>query len=140
MKVTLHYRKGYKGQVDKTLEIQTPLRPAKDIETEYLLLVTTGLLTISKGYAYDFASGPTIDYPEWIRAAALPHDALCQLFREGYLDADDRRTTDKWFRRILKANGMNPIRREVWYRGVRLEAGTEAGPKETHMIDLEIPE
>ena len=140
MKVTLHYQQGYKGQVKRTLKIQTPIRPIKDIVTDFLMLTMEGTLTIMKGYAYDFASGPTLDWPKWIKAAALPHDALCQFHREGYLNDEQRREADDWFRRILAANGMNLIRREIWYRGVRIGSGKKEGPKPVYHVDLEVPE
>lgn len=140
MKITLHYQDGYKGQVKRTLRIQTPIRPNKDIKTDFIEMTMGGILTIIKGYAYDFASGPTLDWPEWIKAAALPHDCICQLHREGYLNDEQRREGDEWFKRILKANGMFLPRREIWYRGVRIGSGMKEGPKPIHHVDLEVPE
>jgi hypothetical protein len=139
--ITLRYRKGYKGQVvEVTPKILTPIRPKANIVTEFIQLTVDGLLTIESAYAYDFASGPTIDYPEFIRAAALLHDALCQLHAEGYLDDSQRKQADEWFKDILMTNSKWLwLRWKYWYRGVRIGSKDGSSIRPTHTVTLKLP-
>jgi len=77
----IFYRKGYKYQLHVDYQILIPIH-GFSINTLYLELTQAGLLTICQGYAWDGASGPTIDTKSSMRAA-LVHDALDQLLREG---------------------------------------------------------
>ena len=79
-------------------------------------------LTADCGYAWDGPSGPTIDTADSMRAS-LVHDMLYQLIRMGHLTRKCRRRADREFRRILKADGMNFVRRWAWYFSVRLFGG-----------------
>lgn len=137
----LFYKDGYKGQVAKELIVRIPIRPEKTIESEFLQLDTRGYLTIRSGYAYDFASGPTIDWPPVVKAAALIHDAGCQLQDEGHIDDHQRKQFDKLFQCILKANTNKWLwwRWRYWYRGVRFDAKQVQTMKEVHEIDFVVP-
>ena len=75
-------------------------------------------LVVREGYAWDGASGPTIDTDNTMRAA-LVHDVLYQTMRLGALDIRYRRRVDILFRRLLKEDGVNGIRRWYWYKAVR---------------------
>ena len=124
----MKYRDGYDGQVAEDISFQLPpeLHPAEPIETEFLQLDVTGLLTIFSGYAWDYASVPVT---HWLsnriqgkrsKTASLVHDALCQLHRQGYLKMPDARLhADKFFRQLLLDRGFWKIRAWTWYRAVK---------------------
>ena len=86
----LHYKKRkYKYQVYEDFSIQTGIRDI-DAASDFIWLHPDGVLNISKGYAWDGASGPTWDTEDSM-IASLVHDALYQLMREGKLDRDQVR-------------------------------------------------
>jgi hypothetical protein len=86
-----------------------------------------GLLTISKGYAWDGPSGPALDTRTWMRAS-LVHDALYQLLREDHLPPEMRKTVDGLMREHLLQDGMNRFRAWYSYHGVRLFGAPSAKP------------
>ena len=85
-------------------------------------------LFIGPGYAWDGASGPTVDTKGTMRAA-LVHDALYQLMRLGVIPQSKRKAIDKLFRRHLKEDGVNLIRRTYFYLAVRWFGAGSASPK-----------
>jgi hypothetical protein len=137
----LYYQKGFKGQIVKKIIVQTPIFPVEDVSRTWASLDRQGMLTIEAGFAYDFSSGPTVEYPEFVRCAAGIHDALCYLHRKALIDERQRKQADQFFYAILKANGSKlwAFRWYVWYRGVRLESGREHHPKPIHQIECKIP-
>lgn len=100
------YNGGYKYQLKETYTVEIEIKPRTSIDTEYTGLTSEGLLSISKGYAWDGPSGPTIDIPSFMRGA-LVHDALYQLMREGHLDHDVYRPmADRILRKLCVEDGM----------------------------------
>ena len=111
----------WKYELAEEYQVQLPpaLHPELGIHTEFLALTSSGILSIAPGYAYDGASGPTVDTKSSLRGA-LVHDALYQLMRGKFLDYKvHRKPTDKLFYRIIREDGMNPLRAYLWYRAVR---------------------
>lgn len=98
-----------------------------DIDHPYLKLDGEGKLTIAKYYAWDGASGPTIDTLNSMRAS-LVHDALYQLLRLELLPQELVKPADQLFRRMLRQDGMSAFRAWYWYRGLRLANGAAARP------------
>ena len=80
----LYYHGGYKYQTTRPFVIKTTIKPARNIETDWILLRTDGMLFFTKGYAWDGPSGPTIDTDSWM-IPSLVHDGLCQLVSMGLL-------------------------------------------------------
>jgi hypothetical protein len=113
----IKYRGGYKYQLAEDYSIQTPLRPAQDIITECIILTTTGLLTIKKGYAWDGCSGPTYDDKTNMRGG-LVHDAGYQLLRMGLLPTENRIIIDRLLRSICLEDGMFWLRAWYYFEGV----------------------
>ena len=64
---------------------KTSIRPPTDIVSEFIVLSRDGRLYCMSGYPWDGATW----YPDTksIRRASLGHDALCQLIRDGLLEA-----------------------------------------------------
>lgn len=114
----LHYQGGYKYQTTGFFSMLTEINPPGIIFTEFITLRTDGFLFIERGYAWDGASGPTLDTKNSMRAS-LVHDAFYQLIREGQLPTAYRKDIDNFFYRILRKDGMSFIRAWVWWRSVR---------------------
>jgi len=112
------YQKGDDRKTVKLFVVNTGLKVKESIRTRFLTLFTSGLLFIEIGYAWNGASGPTIDTKSSIRAS-LVHDALYQLIRMGLLPLSYRAEIDRLFRRILIEDGMWRWRAYMWYRAVR---------------------
>jgi hypothetical protein len=125
---TIRYRSGYKYQLAETYAVETVIRPAEKIVTDFIVLEPDGLLAMQAGYAWDGPSGPTIDTKSFMRGS-LVHDAFYQLMRNGYLPATCREDADQELHRICREDGMCRFR--AWYvlLGVRHGAGFAASPK-----------
>jgi hypothetical protein len=122
------YRKGYKYQLSTRYVTVIDIKPKKAIKTEYIALTTKGKLTISKGYAWDGPSGPTIDTLNFMRGS-LVHDALYQLIREGHLDIDQYRDdADRLLRNLCREDGMSAARALWVYLAVRAAGRPAADP------------
>lgn len=104
LKTQIAYRSGYKYQLeyDYRHALWNVLPQVGETGNKYVTASNGGFLLIRAGYAWDGASGPTIDTKSTMRAS-LVHDALYQLIREGYLPADDLtyKLADAELRRIL---------------------------------------
>ena len=89
-------------------------------DNEFLALNgSTMQLLVRAGYAWDGASGPTLDTDDTM-LASLVHDALYQLIRLGVLPTSARKPADKILYRIGRAKGMHWIRVGAWYVALRL--------------------
>ena len=109
----IRYRRGYKYQLVNDYRVQTDIRPDYDVETEFVQLDRAGALTIRHGYAWDGASGPTLDTANFMRGS-LVHDALAGLMRDGYLERSTWFTpVNRELRKICIEDGMWRIR-AVW--------------------------
>ena len=120
----IRYKSGYKYQLVSDFFVNIDII-WYDISTDYITLNNKGVLTISKGYAWDGPSGPTYDSKNSLRAS-LVHDSLYQCMRLGLLPNDTRVYADEELDKILKEDGMWSIRRWYWMRGVRWFAGSAA--------------
>ncbi len=82
-------------------------------------------LVVRPGYAWDGASGPTIDSPSSMRATLL-HDVVYQICRTHAMEPGQRKEIRRWadreFRHLLRLGGMWAWRRWLWWLGVRCAA------------------
>ena len=101
--------------------VKLPDREAPYCATDYFS-VMPDMIIVRAGYAWDGASGPTVDTDNSM-TASLIHDVLYQAIREGLLPTNIRRHADREFRRLLKRDGMSFLRRWLWWLGVRLFGG-----------------
>jgi hypothetical protein len=134
--MTTYYRNGYKGQLakDRTIEVPEKLIPPDTVEMEFIRLDADGILLVKEKYAWDYASGPTLDRPrKKIITPTLVHDALCQLERAGKMTdvKDARKHADKFFYDLLLERKFWWPRARLWYRGVRIGSKLEGQNKET---------
>jgi len=127
----MKFRDGYDGQLVDTIYKQLPyeLHPKKDINTEFIKLNCKGLLTIRKGYGWDYATVPLTHWASNRLAGkkskypTLIHDALCQLYNQGLLTMDPTRIhTDTFFHQLLLERDFWRIRALVWFKATRLGA------------------
>ena len=88
-------------------------------------------IVISENYAWDGPSGPTLDTSNAMRGSLI-HDALYQAIRTGDLLMKHRKIADKIFRQVLKEDGMNVFRRNLWYWCVRRFGAKHAKPCNSH--------
>lgn len=114
------YSSGYKYRLDQEYSVGTVIKPLKPaIIGNFVCLDTRGLLTISRGYAWDGASGPAIDTRNVMRAS-LVHDALYQLMREEKLDLSWFSAANAEFHRLLIEDGVSWFRAWYMHRAVEL--------------------
>lgn len=102
---------------------QTPIRDTVGYVYR-CLLCSDGLLILSPGFVWDFASGAVDDAA--MIYASLAHDSLYRLIRAGELDKRHRVDADKLFRELLKECGVGVFRRNYAYWAVRLFGGFHA--------------
>lgn len=120
---TIKYRAGYKYQLVNDYIVRTDIKPEYDVETEFILLDHTGLLTIRHGYSWDGPSGPAIDTKNFMRGS-LVHDALAQLCRDIYIDRSTFSTAiNLELQKICLEDGMHPARGWWVFVGVEYLGG-----------------
>lgn len=130
----IEYKSGYKYQLDRDYVVQIPIPySAFDIDTVYISLSGTGVLSIRRGYAWDGPSGPTIDTRNAMRGS-LVHDALYQLIRLGFLPSSYKDMVDDIFYNMLKEDGMSPIRAWAWRKALKLCGGKNTLPSREKII------
>lgn len=110
----VHYKEGYKYVLAEDFKFGTDLI-GYEVITDYIDLQPNGVLTIRKGYAWDGASGPTIDTPSTYRGS-LVHDALYQLMRMELLSLKFRGEVDDYLRFLCEEDGMWFLRVRTWDR------------------------
>ena len=113
----IKYKAGFKYQLYEGYKDHISIRPNVDIVTRYILLSVNGELEIRYGYAWDGASGPTIDTLSSMRGS-LVHDALYQLMRVDLLERKWKHHIDLLFEKLLVEDGMWEWRARIWFRGV----------------------
>lgn len=130
----IEYKSGYKYQLDRDYVVPIPIPYSDfDIDTVYISLSGTGILSIRRGYAWDGPSGPTIDTRNAMRGS-LVHDALYQLIRLGFLPSSYKDMVDDIFYNMLKEDGMSTIRAWAWRKALKLCGGKNTLPSREKMI------
>jgi len=119
--------KKYKYQLLQDYDIIVDIKPLIDIKTEFIILNTAGRLIIKKWYAWDGASGPTIDTKSFMRGS-LVHDALYQLMREAKIGTKHRDYADRLLQRLCIEDGMYRWRAWYVYHSVKMFAKKHAMP------------
>jgi len=129
----IRYRKGYKYQLAEDYHSTTRLRPDHVIDTRYIGLHPDGNLTVRSGYAWDGASGPTIDTKNCLRGS-LAHDVKYQLIRSGLLSYCSKVIADEELHEDLLADGMNKWRAWVWWYSVDAFGRRSLSPSDEPML------
>jgi hypothetical protein len=97
------------------------------VDTSYIKLNEDGLLEISRGYAWDGPSGPTIDTLDFMRGSIV-HDALYQLIRIEKIPPHYKEYADLLLKKICLEDGMSSFRANYVYQAVKLFGGASAKP------------
>jgi len=144
----MKWRGGYKYQVAETFSVETKITPVEPIITHFISLTLTGLLTVTKGYAWDGASGPAFDreidlffFKIKLTDTQVPscvHDALAQLMRQELLPLEWLPYVNQLLDTMLKERRMTWLRRQVWKHGLWLTAGSFASPSHAKQVFLSL--
>ena len=133
----IFYKKGYKYQLAESYSQVINIYPGCLIQTEYVQLTLSGVLTIKEGYAWDGPSGPTVDTKNFMRGS-LVHDVLYQLIRLGYLPPHAKEDADNLLYSMCLEDGMSPIRATWVLLGVRVGGASSILPESEPEV-LEAP-
>jgi hypothetical protein len=115
----IRYReRRYKYQLVESYEVMTCIK-GYEFNAQLYSLREDGLLTVLSGYAWDGASGPTIDTPDSMRGS-LVHDVFYQMIREAHLPPSEKDNADRELHKICIEDGMDRLRANAWYDGVHL--------------------
>jgi len=123
----IHYQKGFKYQLTRAVYLQTGILNHA-CHWKWLSLDDKGLLRIEAGYAWDGASGPTIDTKSSMRGS-VGHDALYQLMRKGLLPQSCRPIADDLLMKWCVEDGMWKWRADLWRDSVGEFAAKAALPE-----------
>jgi len=104
-------------RITKAFSLQTDIKPCKTIRTNFSTLTTTGRLYIHKGFCWDGASG-AIDTKGVMRGSCV-HDAFCNWHQKGLITIDQRKQADKLLKKLIKQDGVGPLRAAIIYGAVR---------------------
>lgn len=129
----IKYRAGYKYQLDQPYQVIVNINPVRNIDTEFIKLSKSGVLSIKAGYAWDGASSIAIDTKSFMRGS-LVHDALYQLIRQEHLKMSHREQADKELYRICLEDGMNRVRAWGAWKAVSLFGKPSAHPDDKRKI------
>lgn len=95
--------------------------------------ISSGVLVVSRWYAWDGPSGPVRDRRNVMRAS-LVHDALYQLIREGTIPDTCRNQADQIFRDLCIEDGVPRWLARIYYRGLRAFGKRATKPKRIYEI------
>jgi hypothetical protein len=123
----IEYYDNKKYQLAQKFACWVPIYPEQDIVTDFARLNTDGFLVIDMGNACDGPSGPTIDTKNSMRGAWI-HDVLYDFIEKGLLPKKYRKVADKIFKKALKKDGMEFIRRNIWFLAVKYFGASSADP------------
>ena len=122
MNHSIKYKINYRYTLTEEYLHPTRIARYRIAQNDFIVLQTDGVLEIKEGYSWDGASGPAVDTTSIIRAALI-HDALYQLIREGLLEKKHRKAADKILQQVSRQDGMSAIRAWWVYWAVRLFGG-----------------
>ena len=128
----ISYREGFKYQLAETYTIKVDIL-GYEIYEEFIILTKDGLLSILSGYAWDGASGPTLDTPDTMRGSVV-HDVLYQLMRLELIPESYREYADDLLKEICMEDGMPEFRADYLHFGVSTFAGSAASPEQRKKI------
>lgn len=121
----IKYESGYKYQLKETAFFRTSLttKSGEAVKLAFITMSPDGLILVKAGYAWDGASGPTVDSDSSMRPSLL-HDVICQLMRLGYVDRGYISYANNLFQQMCVEDGMFQARALIWRAGVAI--GTES--------------
>ena len=128
MRQQILFSEGWKYRLEAQYEDVIPLRPPKDIKTDFVALLHNGYFVIRKGYSWDGPSGPAIDTANFMRGS-MAHDALYSLMRSGHLARSFKDQADVLLRVMCIEDGMSAVRAWWVYAAVKTFAKRATTPE-----------
>lgn len=130
----IEYRSGYKYQLATDYSMRIAIKPAENIDTQFIALDKQGNLTVKSGYAWDGTSGPVIDTDKNLRAS-LVHDALYQLMRKRKISSSEHKDkADKLFKKICREDGVSSPVAQVYYKALKALGKPATDPKNAKAV------
>jgi len=123
----IFYKKGYLYQLVEDYHVQTELT-GYEFMTDYISLNVTGLLSVSKGYAWDGPSGIAVDTKNFMRPSLI-HDCFYQLLRADLLPQSCRQYADDRLKQDCIEDGMSKFRAWYVHLAVKTFAKSAADPR-----------
>ncbi len=114
----IHYKQGYKYQLVEDIRHSLPAIFKPFVAATDYVMLSEGLLTIRKGYAWNGATG-ALDTATFMKPSLI-HDALYKLIRTGHLPEMLRIEADKELKDLCLKSGMTKMRATYVYWFVRL--------------------
>lgn len=109
----LYFREGYKYQVTRPYRIKLDIAPFAPVRLQFVEMDMDGELRVLPGYAWNGASGPTIDTLDSM-IGSLIHDVGYQLIRFGFVDETHKEYFDELLRELCVDDGMLRLRAAYW--------------------------
>jgi hypothetical protein len=109
----LYFKRGYKYQVNRDYHITLDIIPYAPIALEHVTMDLAGRTVINAGYAWNGASGPTMDTLNSM-IGSLAHDVGYQLIRLGLIDPGYKPYLDKVLHDLCTEDGMYSWRADYW--------------------------
>jgi hypothetical protein len=123
----LYYKKGYKYQTTRDYHLKFEVVPYAPIDTGLIRMDMQGNTIINKAYAWNGASGPTIDTDSSM-IGSLGHDVGYQLIRLGLVDPKYKEYFDQWLHDTCTEDGMLEFRADYWQWAVGEFGGSSCRP------------
>jgi len=131
----MEYQKGFKYQLTENMVCFIPaLQKYGKLSCDFITL-SDGHLMLLKGFAWDGASGPTIDTLSSMRGGAV-HDALYKLIRLELLPPEVKEIADDILEFVCVKDGMWEWRAGVWHRAVDKLADAAADPRNKKKVHI----
>lgn len=119
----IYFKEGYKYQLTRDYSVYTGICPPENVFCAFFTITADGWLHVQKGYAWDGASGPTVDTKSSMRPS-LVHDCYCQAAKDRAIDyARCAPQYNQLFHAMCLEDGMWPIRAALWLAGVIIGRG-----------------
>ena len=130
----IHYFTHVKYVLSEDAWFLTPFRGYKG-KTEFVELFKSGWVCVQAGWAWDGASGPTIDTKSSIRAS-LAHDLGAMLMRQEILPRELWFQNDRMLERLCLEDGMWGWRAKAWRKFLSLVKGAYGRPEKKRVVHV----
>ncbi len=119
----IYFKAGYKYQLTRPYSVFTGIYPKEDIVYPFFTIKENGWLHVKEGFAWDGASGPTLDSKSSMRPS-LVHDCFCQAAKDRKIDYKEYAPQyNQLFKKMCIEDGMWGIRANIWLAGVVIGRG-----------------
>lgn len=121
-----YYEKGKKYQLTRDMVLKTEVK-GYHVKTDYAELFEDGTLHIFRKWAWDGASGPTINDKTTMRGTG-GHDVFYKFLRHELLPPETKPLIDLTLQKYLKKDGSRAERAWLWFAGLTIWGDKAADP------------